>query len=462
MPVEIILPKFGFTLETADIVQWLKQEGDKVRSGDPICEVTTDKVNMEVEAPENGTLWKFLYPQGATVPVTRVIAVMLRPNEQPPADSAALIQERYGDTPFAAAPSATDTAAPLPTVATATKTAMTPVARRVAQAANVALDNVTGTGFNNRITRRDVEAVLTAAEPTRTTASGKPRATPAARALAHDSGVDLHAVNGSGARGRVQRVDVERYLHTQPTAAAHPLPVETISAAPSNDHTDRTVIKMAGMRHTIAARLQKSFQDAPHIFFDAQIDTRAIEALRESAKARKEKLSVTTILVRAAAWTLLRHPFVNATLQGDEITQWHTANIGVAVALQDGLIVPVIHHVESLGLGAIQTRLDDVVTRSQNGGLRLHDMSDGTFTISNLGMYGVDRFTAIINPPQVAILAAGRTQRVFVPDESDQPVPKSFMQVTLSADHRVVDGAQAALFLNDLRDALQDPTRLLW
>ncbi len=453
MPIEIILPKFGFTLETADIVQWLKHEGDTVRSGDAICEVTTDKVNMEVEAPETGTLWKFLYPQGATVPVTEVIAVMLRLNEAPPIDGDALLQTRYGqNAPAIAVMPVADT---LETNGAKDKTAITPLARRVAQAANLSVENLTGTGTNQRITRRDVEAALS---PSALTSTGKPRATPAARAFAHQSGVELTRIPGTGVHGRIQRADVETYVAAQLT----PL-VEATKPPPEIDgQADQTVIKMTGMRLTIATRLQKSFQDAPHIFFDAQIDTAAIDTIRSKAKARKEKLSITSILVKAAAWTLLKHPFVNATLHGDEIMQWKTANIGVAVALQEGLIVPVIHHVETLGLGSIQTRLDDVVNRAQNNSLRMHDLSDGTFTISNLGMYGVDRFTAIINPPQVAILAVGRTQRVFVPDDNDQPVIKSLMQITLSADHRVVDGAQAALFLNDLRAALEDPTQLLF
>jgi pyruvate dehydrogenase E2 component (dihydrolipoamide acetyltransferase) len=216
------------------------------------------------------------------------------------------------------------------------------------------------------------------------------------------------------------------------------------------------------MRRTIANRLQKSFQSAPHIFFDAQIDTTAVDSLRQRLKARNEKLSVTSLLVKACAWTLMRHSWLNATLDGEQVSLWPTANIGVAVALDAGLIVPVVHHAERLTMRDIQMKVDDLTNRARSNRLHVNDMVDGTFTISNLGMYGVDRFTAIINPPQVAILAVGRAVRQFVPDENDQPVLKSLITVTLSADHRVVDGAQAALFMQDLRMVLEDPALLAW
>ena len=201
------------------------------------------------------------------------------------------------------------------------------------------------------------------------------------------------------------------------------------------------IVKLEGMRKTIATRLQKSFQTAPHIFFDAQVDTAGIDALRAKLKARNEKLSVTAVLVKACAWALQRHPWLNATIDGETISLWPTVNVGVAVALENGLIVPVVHGADSLPMSAIQPKVDDLAARARTNKLTLPELADGTFTISNLGMYGVDRFTAIINPPQVAILAVGRTQRLFVPDEHDQPTLKSFMQMTLSADHRVIYGA---------------------
>jgi pyruvate dehydrogenase E2 component (dihydrolipoamide acetyltransferase) len=225
-------------------------------------------------------------------------------------------------------------------------------------------------------------------------------------------------------------------------------------------------VRLEGMRKTIAARLQKSFQTAPHIFVEVSVDVRGIEALRARIKARGEKLSVTAILVRACAGALLRHPYVNATLtsapDGDTVALWPTANIGVAVALEDGLVVPVIHHAERGSLRAIQGTLDTLAERARTNSLHLNDVADGTFTISNLGMYGVDRFTAIINPPQVAILAVGRAIRQFVPDDDGKPVLQTTMALTLSADHRAVDGATAAKFLIDLKGVLEEPALMAW
>lgn len=453
MPVPIIMPKFGFTLETCDIVQWLKADGDTVRSGDPICEVTTDKVNMEVEAPEDGTLIGLRYPQGATVPVTEIIAYLLRPGEARPAD--------LGAAPVAAP--AQPAAAPNPSTAmTPSSVTITPVAQRLAESANLDLAQVKGTGPNQRITRRDVEAAL--ASPADAAAAGKLRATPAARHIAEQHGVDLNTVTGTGPRGRIQAHDVQAAHQTSQMEAVvlPPAPSLPVIAPAALSSDEPTRVRLEGMRRTIALRLQKSFQTAPHIFFDAQVETTAIDALRARLKARNEKLSVTALLVKVCASVLLRHPWLNATIDGEEVALWPTANIGVAVALDAGLIVPVIHHAERRSLRDIQAAVDDLAGRARSGDLKVPDMIDGTFTISNLGMYGVDRFTAIINPPQVGILAVGRTQRLFVPDEHDQPVLRSFMTITLSADHRVVDGAQAAQFIQALRQVLEEPALISW
>jgi len=465
MPVPIILPKFGFTLETAEIVQWLVKEGDKVRSGDPICEVTTDKVNMEVEATEDGIVHRLLYPVGAVVPVTEVICVLLRPGEMAPeADDA----DSQGTPP---PPAPADQPSGTAPATTQINVAATPLARRIAEAEKVDLAAIVGSGPNGRIMRRDVEHAKDGV-------SGKVRATPAARRAARDLGIDLAAVAGSGPRGRIQTPDVQAAAARAKAAPVVPPPAPVIptpaaaapavTAAPpvapspiSGPDAPR-VVKLEGMRRTIATRLQKSFQTAPHIFFDAAIDMSAIEALRARLKARKEKLSVTAILIKAVAVALRKNPQLNATLENDEISYWPTVNIGLAVALDDGLIVPVIKHAERRGLQDLQNAADDVVARARANSLKLADVSDGTFSISNLGMFGVDRFTAIINPPQVAILAVGRTVSQFVPDSEGRPIAKPIMNVTLSADHRVVDGAHAAHFMADLRTVLEDPALLAW
>jgi pyruvate dehydrogenase E2 component (dihydrolipoamide acetyltransferase) len=451
MPIPIILPKFGFTLETADIVQWLKNDGDSVRAGDPICEVTTDKVNMEVEAPESGTLIGCRFAAGATVPVTEIIAYLLRPGEARPSE----LPSKSAVGVSSPAPSEEGGVSVERKVAAAQGSTISPVAQRIAETSNIDLTQVKGTGPNNRITRRDVETVLE--QP-----SGKVRATPAARHLAEQSDVELQGISGSGPRGRIQAADVQAAIEAAARSTTQvEIPVTPAPTPTASGDTPR-IVKLEGMRKTIATRLQKSFQTAPHIFFDAQIDTSEIDGLRQKLKARNEKLSVTAIVVKACASVLMRHQWLNATLEGEAIELWPTANIGVAVALEAGLVVPVVHHAERLSMQTIQASVDDLAKRARENTLKVPDMVDGTFTISNLGMFGVDRFTAIINPPQVAILAVGRTQQQFVPDANGQPVLRSFMNVTLSADHRVVDGAQAANFLQDLRGVLEEPALLAW
>jgi pyruvate dehydrogenase E2 component (dihydrolipoamide acetyltransferase) len=428
MPVPIIMPKFGFTLESCEIVQWLVREGDRVRGGDPICEVTTDKVNMEVEAPEDGVIHQILYKAGDVVPVTQVICYLLRPNEVAETATAAIAAE--------SAPSAT------------------PLARRIAESNQLDLAAVQGSGRDGKIMRRDVEQAL-----------GKVRATPAARRLAAEHGVDLAEIQGTGRGGRVQGTDVQAALAQRAAEPAAPLiKRDTQEMPPPNiaEHADRRVVRLEGMRRTIAQRLQKSFQSAPHIFLDTTVDMSAIETLRGTLKARGEKLSVTAVLIKACAWALGRNPALNATLEGDEISYWRNANIGMAVALQDGLIVPVIHRAEQLSLYAIQQEVDRLAALAREGKLTLDQVSGGTFTVTNMGMFGVDSFTAIINPPQVAILAVGRTVRSFVPDAEGKPILKPTLTMTLSADHRVVDGAHAAHFLRDLRDVIQTPSLLAW
>ncbi len=454
MPIPIILPKFGFTVETSTIVQWLKKDGDTVRNGDPICEVTTDKVNMEVEAPEAGTLFGLQFPEGTEVPVTQVIAYLLRPGEARPAT----LPDTTASQPQILT-AMSDSPSPQVERGLGGEAKLTPLARRVAEAANIDLSRVQGSGRDGRIVRGDVESALAQ----QSSVPGKVRATPAARHLAEQAGVDLTTIAGTGLKGRVQGSDVQHALEI--LVSPHPPAPSTFTERGSQSVPDPDapkIVRLTGMRRTIAIRLQQSFQNAPHIFFDAQIDMSGIEALRQRVKARKEKISITAILVKACAWTLLQHPNVNATLEGDEISLWPTANIGVAVALDEGLVVPVVHHAERLAIRQIQTTIDELAHRARGNTLHINDVQGGTFTISNLGMYGVDRFTAIINPPQVAILAVGRPVQQFVPDAEGKPVLRSLMTVTLSADHRVVDGAHAANFLADLRSVLEEPSLLAW
>lgn len=473
MPIEVILPKFGFTQETAEIVAWLRQEGDWVEKGDPIAEVTTDKVNMEVEAPASGVLSGLRFKPGDVVPVTEVIAYILERHE---VGQAQPTQPTAASAPAAAPASKPDGQAAVKA---------TPLAERIARAAGLDLSALEGTGPGGRITRRDVEEAL--GSP-----MGKVRAAPAARRRARELGVPLQQVVGTGPQGRIQTADVERAFAAQqqaaqapaapPTPAVQPAvppptaPPPTAPAVqpavvpqPAPAPLGGEVVPLVGMRRTIAQRLQRSAQEAPHIHLEVSADVTQAEALRQRANAQRRegqaKVSLTAVLVKACAWTLRRHPKVNAWFQsdaqGERIVLLPTANVGVAVALPDGLIVPVVRNAEQKGLWQIAQEVEDLVQRARQGKLSPQDVQDGTFTVSNLGMLGISRFTAIINPPQVAILAVGAVRREVTADEQGAVVVRPTVTLTLCADHRAVDGAVGAYFLADLKRALEDPQVML-
>ncbi|RCK75058.1 MAG: Dihydrolipoamide acetyltransferase component (E2) of acetoin dehydrogenase complex [Anaerolineae bacterium] len=466
MAREVIMPKFGFTQETAEIVHWLKKAGDAVEAGDPIAEVTTDKVNMEVEAPASGILTDLRYKEGDIVPVTEVIAYILAPGEALPATAGSATQPPT-------APSAAVEAPPAAAPQSMPLVKATPLAERIAREAGLELQGIQGSGPSGKITRRDVEAALNRQ------AGGKVRAVPAARRLAREAGVELAEVAGSGPSGRVQSADVQRFLAGRSSAAveavqpAHLEIPQPLPAAPAELERPTQlafqVLPLAGMRRTIAQRLQKSAQEAPHINLEIRVDVTQAEALRARANQQRSegqpKVSLTAVLAKACAWALKRNPYINAWLQstpqGEQIVLIEQVNLGIAVALKEGLIVPVVQQSESKGLLQLAQEMDELTARARENRLRPEDVADGTFTISNLGMFGVERFTAIINPPQVAILAVGTVRKEVVADENDQVAVRPMINLTLCADHRVVDGAVAAAFLRDLKTALEDPQLMI-
>jgi len=423
------------------MVAWIKREGEHVEKGEPLLTVETDKVTIDIESPATGILAGVRAQPDDIVPVTEIIAYVLQPGEKVPQEVEAM---------------------PTPTTEALTvlSAAATPVARRMAAEHGLDLSTIAGTGPSGRITKADVEAVLSgrpaAAEvpPGRVRIPTKARATPAARRISRDRKLTLATVAGSGPRGRVQAGDV---------LALTPAP--TISPEPEAE-----VVPLRGMRRTIATRMLQSYQTAPHITLTVEADMSATQALRRELNARAgalgmPRVSVTAILVQVCAWALQRHRWVNASLHGHEIHLHRSSDIGVAVALEDGLIVPVIRQAQRLRLAEIASRIQDLTERARQGRLALEEVTGGTFTISNLGMYGIDHFTAILNPPESAILAVGRIAKrsVVVEQEGqDKAVIRPTMNMTLSVDHRVLDGAMAARFLRDVVDALEHPNLLLW
>lgn len=455
MAKEIIMPKFGFTQEVGKVVAWLKQEGDYVEAGDPIMEVETDKVVMEIEAPATGYLAGLRVAAGDEVPVTEVIGYVVAEGEQLQPLAASAVPEVQ---PNVSAANSED--APLLMKAT-------PLAQRMAQSEAVDLTTVVGTGPQGRVMKRDVEQAL--ASSSAASIGSKVRATPAARRIAREQNTALERIVGTGPRQRVQASDVLA-AQTTPTVAVELPPVEAsvtseVGAAPTvNRDQQIRQLPFSAMRRAIARNLQASWQAAPHIFFTSDADLTAAQSLVQwSSKVAPEgvKVTLTAVILKATAWALTRHPVINSHIGNDEIIQFDHVNLGMAVALDNGLIVPVIHHAQQLGIVALAQEVTRLSAAAKAGKLRPDDLTGGTFSVSNLGMYPVRQFTAIINPPQVGILAVGRAERVFVPDENDQPILKSVVSLTLSVDHRAVDGAIAAAFLGDVVAALEQPERIL-
>jgi pyruvate dehydrogenase E2 component (dihydrolipoamide acetyltransferase) len=452
MPTPIIMPKFEMSQETGTIARWLKTNGDTVSKGDAILEVETDKITMEVESPAAGTLVGISAQAGDVVPIGREIARILLAGE-----SDTRIAEPAGV-------SSARTASP----------AATPVAEKMAAEHGIALHSITGTGKAGQITKADVERVLGtgaqlaagSAMPVQTQTpfaadSTALNAVPAARRLARELNVDLRSVQGSGPSGRIQSSDIVRAsTATTPVAAS-----STNSADAAASVRIRTSTPLSTLRRTIAQRMVQSTQEAPQFNLSVDVDmTRllaVVEDWKATAKPDAPKVTVTAALIKVCAWALERNPALNAAFLGDRIDEYASINIGVAVAIEAGLIVPVIHAVETLSLAQIAEALGDLGARARAGKLGKADIQGGTFSISNLGMFAVDRFTAIVNPPQAAILAVGRASKHFVPGPDDQPVVAMMSTLTVSADHRAVDGAIVGRFLGDLALGVEKPGLLL-
>ncbi|RPI27919.1 MAG: 2-oxo acid dehydrogenase subunit E2, partial [Chloroflexota bacterium] len=421
--------------------------GDLVQLDEPVLVVETEKVAIEVPAPAGGILAGICAKVGDIVPVTQVIAYILQPGEILPG------------LPTPAHPDASPTRT-APVIAS-------PVAQRVARVLGLDLTEVPPTG--ERITREDVERYAAS----RTSPSGPAPApgrvtvpaTPAARRLSREQGIDLSSLSGSGPRGRVQAKDVVAApaLPVRPSTQHTPEPAP--SSAPSRP---AEILPLMGMRRKIAERMQASFHDAPHISLAVEVDVTALEAVRQrlnthAAAMGDPKITLTALLVCMAAWALERHPMLNASLLDDQIYLWKDVNVGIATSIPDGLIVPVIHKANRKLLHEIVAELQDLTTRAKDGKLTLADVQQGTFTISNLGMFGIRRFQAILNPPESAILGVGSVVRKpVVINEHDEVAVRPVLELTLSADHRLVDGVAAAHFLSDLVKALESPELVLY
>jgi pyruvate dehydrogenase E2 component (dihydrolipoamide acetyltransferase) len=446
MATDVIMPKVDMDQETGTVGQWVKQEGDTVKQGETILEIETDKVAIEVESPASGILSGILVGEGETVPIATTIAYILEPGEALP-KAAKPIEPAQAEAPKLEGPvQQTDWEVPV-----------TPVARNIAAASGVDLSTVPGTGPGGRVTKKDVEEALAAPKPF-DNGEGKVYATPAAKRIANEKGVVLKNVTGSGPDGRIQAADV--------VVAAERMSEVAVAAPTPTAAAEVEVVPLRGMRRTIAERMTASYQQAPHIGFTWRNDMTKFNEARAYLNAHAEKsgsprISATALIVKIVGSVLARHPWLNSSFQGEELHLYRDVNIGMAVALETGLIVPVVHNVGGKGVAEIAAEVKDLSLRARDGQLVPAEVRGGTFTISNLGPFGVEQFNAIINPPEAAILAVGATQNEVVAGDDGQVVVRPIMHVTLTADHRVVDGAVAAHFIADLKATLESPVLLL-
>ena len=453
MPIPFIMPKFDMDQENATVVEWLKEEGDHIELDEAVLTVETDKVAIEVPAPATGKLVKLSAAPGEVVPVTTVIAYVLEDGETKEDLPVVEAISKVATTGVTEGQIIPEVPSPAKTQIEVTQQAgsATPVAARMAQDMGINLAAVPVAG--DRVTKSDIEAYLQIASIP--VGRVKVSATPAARRLSQELGVDLVSVSGSGPDGRVQADDVRSFeSRTVPEV--------------SRDGREADFVPLVGIRRTIADRMQSSFQVAPHIALTVNVDMTQLEAARDRmntiAEKRDEKrISVTALLVRIIAWVIERNPYINASLVEDTIYLWRDINIGVATAIKDGLIVPVIRNASHKSVSEINNDLKDLSVRAREGSLTLEEVKDGTFTLSNLGMFGIDQFRAIINPPESAILAVGKSVRKpVVINNQDEIEVRPIMSMTLSADHRVIDGVVAANFLQDLVLAIESPEILLY
>ncbi|AHD09328.1 pyruvate dehydrogenase complex dihydrolipoamide acetyltransferase [Phaeobacter gallaeciensis] len=439
MPTEILMPALSPTMEEGTLAKWLVKEGDTVASGDLLAEIETDKATMEFEAVDEGVVGKILIPEGSEgVKVNSPIAVLLEEGES---------ADDIGTTPAAPA-AAADEAAPAASEDTAPAPAQAAAAATPAPAAPQGADG-------NRIF-----------------------ASPLARRIAADKGLDLAALTGSGPRGRIVKADVE---NAKPQAAAAPAaatpapaaaPAAAASTGPSADQVARMYegrtfeeVKLDGMRKTIAARLTEAKQTVPHFYLRRDIQLDALLKFRgelnKQLEARGVKLSVNDFIIKACALALQAVPDANAVWAGDRVLKMKSSDVAVAVAIEGGLFTPVLQDSDTKSLSTLSTEMKDLAKRARDRKLAPHEYQGGSFAISNLGMFSIDNFDAIVNPPHAGILAVGAGVKKPVVGADGELAVATVMSVTMSVDHRVIDGALGAELLNAIKDNLENPMMML-
>lgn len=425
------MPALGMAQETGKVIAWLKGEGQPVSEGEPILEIETDKATVEIEAPASGMLGGVSAREGDEVPVGQTIAWILAPGEQPPTSGAAPKIAETTRQPD-------EGSKPLP---------ISPVARRMAQEHRLDLAKLKKDG--GRITKADVQQLIDQGPPKRQVARLAP-ASPKARRLAQELNLEIAELSGGGPQGAVLAADV---------AAAAARASEALVSAPAVPTS--SMAEVSTVWKLMAERVTQSWTSVPHFYLLREVNASRLQVWRERIQSQTAlHVTYSDLLVRLAAAALRRHPRINATWDEGQIRIFDEINIGLAVAVEEGLVVPVIRQADRLKVEEIAEARQVLVERAQSRKLSLEDIQNGTFTITNLGMYGVDAFNAIVNIPQAAILAVGRIAERVVPLDG-KPAIQPMMVVSLSCDHRVVDGARAARFLQTFVNFLEEPLGLL-
>jgi pyruvate dehydrogenase E2 component (dihydrolipoamide acetyltransferase) len=440
MATKVHMEALSPTMEEGQVVKWHKAEGDRVSPGDLLAEIETDKATMELSARGEGVLRKILKREGETAPVGSVIAVIGEEGE----DIGALVGGEG-----AGATQAVPQAAPKPPAAEPP-----PAPRSAPKSKSDAKIEV-----SSATAARAAQAVAPAPPPAPAGAEdgARLRASPLARRLAADAGVELSAIQGSGPGGRIVKRDVEAAAERGPAVST----AARAAAAPGAEFEE---IKLSQMRKTIARRLTESIGPVPHFFLTIEVDMERAQQARASIntllEARGEKISLNDLIIRAVAGALGQHPAVNSAWHGDHIRRYRAAHIGVAVAIEDGLITPVIRDADRKGVAEIAREVRDLAGRARAKKLKPDEYTGATFSISNLGMFGIHEFTAVINPPEGGILAVGQVEEVPVVMRGEVVV-RPRMKATMSCDHRVIDGATGARFLQTLKAMLEEPAAIL-
>ena len=431
MATKVIMPKLSPTMEEGQISRWLKKEGDKVSMGEPLAEIDTDKATMEMQALGNGVLRKILIGEGQSAPLGQLIAVIGEPDEdiasllsEAPAPQPQVQEQKETDSP----PPVPDATQPPPQLQEQKETDVPPKAPNLAPA-------------NGR-------------QP-QASGSGRMIVSPLAARMAAEAGIDLRSLQGSGPGGRIIKRDIEAVI-SKPKAAPAPTYVQQAGASAYRDEPASQI------RQTIAKRLVTSIGPVPHFFLTTEIEMDRAAEMRKGINALDPdlKISINDIIIKVAAAALIQHPQVNASYQEKVVRYYEHADVGVAVAIEDGLITPVVRAADQKSLSQIAAEVRELAERARSKKLKPEEYTGATFSVSNLGMFGIDEFTAVINPPEGAILAIGAMTAKPVVRENEIVI-RQMMRVTMSCDHRVIDGATGAKFLQTFKKILENPLYLV-